>query len=109
VNLEQEECERKLRKQQNKEYLELMEFLEFLQGFYMPGWCLLIIKKWIMHHQSDTIGGIMALKVFERHHGKVLSNKERKKLKHVLNGNMAVQAACIAIATSAITYLIRRN
>jgi hypothetical protein len=47
----------------------------------------------------------MALK----HHGKTLSNKERNKLMHALNGNMAIQAACIAVAGAALTYLMRRN
>jgi hypothetical protein len=47
----------------------------------------------------------MALK----HHGKTLSNKERNRLMHALNGNMAMQATCIALAGAALTYLIRRN
>jgi hypothetical protein len=44
-----------------------------------------------------------------KHHGKTLSNKERNKLMHALNGNMAMQATCIAVAGAALTYLIRRN
>jgi hypothetical protein len=47
----------------------------------------------------------MALK----HHGKTFSNKERNRLMHALNGNMAMQATCIALAGAALTYLIRRN
>jgi hypothetical protein len=47
----------------------------------------------------------MALK----HNGKTLSNKERNRLMHALNGNMAMQATCIALAGAALTYLIRRN
>jgi transcriptional regulator of acetoin/glycerol metabolism len=47
----------------------------------------------------------MALK----HHGKTLSNKERNRLMHALNGNSAMQATCIALAGAALTYLIRRN
>jgi hypothetical protein len=47
----------------------------------------------------------MALK----HHRKTLSNKERNRLMHVLNGNMAMQAACITVAGAVLTYLIRRN
>ena len=31
------------------------------------------------------------------------------KLKHALNGNMALQAACIAMAGTALTFLMRRN
>jgi hypothetical protein len=51
------------------------------------------------------ISAIMALK----HHRKTLSNKERNRLMHALNGNMAMQAACIAVAGAALTYLMRRN
>jgi hypothetical protein len=47
----------------------------------------------------------MALK----HNGKTLSNKERNRLMHALNGNSAMQATCIALAGAALTYLIRRN
>jgi hypothetical protein len=47
----------------------------------------------------------MALK----HNGKTLSNKERNRLMHALNGNMAMQATCIALAGAVLTYLIRRN
>jgi hypothetical protein len=47
----------------------------------------------------------MALK----HHGKTLSNKERNRLMHALNGNMAMQAACVAVAGAVLTYLMRRN
>jgi hypothetical protein len=44
-----------------------------------------------------------------KHNGKTLSNKERNRLMHALNGNMAMQATCIALAGAALTYLIRRN
>ena len=47
----------------------------------------------------------MALK----HNGQCLTHKERNKLKHTLNGNMALQMACIALATMALTFLMRRN
>ncbi|KAF8689712.1 hypothetical protein AX14_003195 [Amanita brunnescens Koide BX004] len=47
----------------------------------------------------------MALK----HHGKTLSHKERNKLKHALNGNMASIAVYTALATAAITWLARRS
>ena len=47
----------------------------------------------------------MALK----HHGKCLSRKEMNKLKHALNGNMALQAACIALVGTGLTFLMRRN
>jgi hypothetical protein len=44
------------------------------------------------------------------HRGKTLSRKEMNKLKHALNGNMTpMQATCIAIAASALTYLVRRS
>jgi hypothetical protein len=51
------------------------------------------------------MSAIMALK----HHGKTLSNKERNRLMHALNENMAMQATCIALAGAVLTYLIRRN
>ena len=47
----------------------------------------------------------MALK----HHGKTLSHKETNKLKHALNGNMALIAIYTALATAAITWLARRS
>ncbi|KAF8645471.1 hypothetical protein AX14_009224 [Amanita brunnescens Koide BX004] len=47
----------------------------------------------------------MALK----HHGKTLSHKERNKLKHALNGNMATIAVYTALATAALTWLARRS
>ena len=47
----------------------------------------------------------MALK----HHGKTLSHKERNKLKHALNENMASIAIYTALATAAITWLARRS
>ena len=47
----------------------------------------------------------MALK----HHGKTLSHKERNKLKHALNGNMALIAIYMVLATAAITWLARRS
>ena len=47
----------------------------------------------------------MALK----HHGKCLTQKEMNKLKHALNGNMALQAACIALVGTGLTFLMRRN
>ena len=101
----QEECERELRKQRNKEYLELKEFLEFLEDFKKETMRWVLINHWIKYHQSDTLAGVMALK----HHGKTLSHKERNKLKHALNGNMATIAVYTALATAAITWLARRN
>ncbi|KAF8636439.1 hypothetical protein AX14_010433 [Amanita brunnescens Koide BX004] len=101
----QEECERELRKQRNKEYLELKEFLEFLEDFKKETMRWVLINHWIKYHQSDTLAGVMALK----HHGKTLSHKERNKLKHALNGNMATIAVYTALATAAITWLARRS
>ena len=101
----QEECERELCKQRNKEYLELKEFLEFLEDFKKETMQWVLINHWIKYHQSDTLAGVMALK----HHGKMLSHKERNKLKHALNGNMASIAVYTALATAAITWLARRS
>ena len=101
----QEECERELRKQRNKEYLELKGFLEFLEDFKKETHQWILINHWIKHHQSDTLAGVMALK----HHGKTLSHKERNKLKHALNGNMATIAIYTALATATITWLARRS
>ena len=64
-----------------------------------------LINHWIKYHQSDTLAGVMALK----HHGKTLSHKERNKLKHALNGNMATIAVYTALATAALTWLARRS
>ena len=47
----------------------------------------------------------MALK----HHRKCLSRKELNKLKHALNGNMVLQAACIALVGTGLTFLMRQN
>ena len=44
-----------------------------------------------------------------KHHGKSLSRKEMNKLKHALNGNTALQAACIALIRTGLTFLMRRN
>ncbi|KAF8647383.1 hypothetical protein AX14_008988 [Amanita brunnescens Koide BX004] len=101
----QEECERELRKQRNKEYLELKEFLEFLEDFKKETIRWVLINHWIKYHQSDTLAGVMALK----HHGKTLSHKERNKLKHALNGNMATIAVYMALAMAALTWLARRS
>ena len=101
----QEECERELCKQRNKEYLELREFLEFLEDFKKETIRWVLINHWIKYHQSDTLAGVMALK----HHGKTLSHKERNKLKHALNGNMATIAVYTALATAALTWLARRS
>ena len=64
-----------------------------------------MINHWIKYHQSDTLTGVMALK----HHGKTLSHKERNKLKHALNGNMAAITVYTALTTAAIAWLARRS
>ena len=64
-----------------------------------------VIEKWILRNQFDMIGAIMALK----HHGKCLSRKEMNKLKHALNGNTALQAACITLVGTGLTFLMRQN
>ena len=101
----QEECKWELRKQRNKEYLELKEFLEFLEDFKKETQRWILINHWIKYHQSNTLAGVMALK----HHGKTLSHKERNKLKHALNGNMATIAIYTALATAALTWLAWRS
>jgi hypothetical protein len=79
--------------------------MEFLGDCYIPEMRWFIISTWILRNQFDTISAVMALK----HHGKTLLNKERNRLMHALNGNMAMQATCIAVAGAALMYLIRRN
>jgi hypothetical protein len=79
--------------------------MEFLHDFYVPEMRYFIISTWILWNRFDTISTVMALK----HHGKTLSNKERNRLMHALNGNMAMQATCIAVTGAALMYLIRRN
>jgi hypothetical protein len=103
--MEQKEALQELYKQREKEYETVKRFMEFLKDFSVPEMRYFIISTWIMRNRFDTISAIMALK----HHGKTLSNKERNKLMHALNGNMAMQATCIALAGAALTYLIRRN
>jgi hypothetical protein len=103
--MEQREALQELYKQREEEYETVKRFMEFLSDFYIPNMRWFIISTWILQNQFDTISAIMALK----HHGKTLSNKERNRLMHALNGNMAMQATCIALAGAALTYLIRRN
>jgi DNA-binding transcriptional MerR regulator len=103
--MEQKEALQELYKQREEEYETVKRFMEFLKDFSVPEMRYFIISTWIMRNRFDTVSAIMALK----HHGKTLSNKERKKLMHALNGNMAMQATCIALAGAALTYLIRRN
>ena len=52
----------------------------------------------------DMINAKMVLK----HHRKTLSNKERNKLMHALNGNTMTTALAVAVL-SGFTYLMRRN
>jgi hypothetical protein len=103
--MEQKEALQELYKQREEEYETVKRFMEFLKDFSVPEMRYFIISTWIMRNRFDTVSAIMALK----HHGKTLSNKERKKLMHALSGNMAMQATCIALAGAALTYLIRRN
>jgi hypothetical protein len=103
--MEQREALQELYKQREEEYETIKRFMEFLSDFYVPEMRWFIISTWILQNRFDTISAIMALK----HHGKTLSNKERNRLMHALNGNMAMQATCIAVAGAALTYLIRRN
>jgi hypothetical protein len=103
--MEQKEALQELYKQRENEYKTVKRFMEFLKDFSVPEMRYFIISTWIMRNRFDTVSAIMALK----HHGKTLSNKERNKLMHALNGNMAMQATCIALAGAALTYLIRRN
>jgi hypothetical protein len=104
-SIEQNEALQELYKQREEEYETVKRFMEFLKDFSVPEMRYFIISTWIMRNRFDTVSAIMALK----HHGKTLSNKERNKLMHALNGNMAMQATCIALAGAALTYLIRRN
>jgi hypothetical protein len=103
--MEQREALQELYKQRAKEYETVRQFMEFLANFHNPEMRYFIISAWILRNQFDTVSTIMALK----HHGKMLSNKERNRLMHALNGNSAMQATCIALAGAALTYLIRRN
>jgi hypothetical protein len=103
--IEQREALQELYKQREEEYKTMKRFMEFLKDFSIPKMRWFIISTWILQNRFDTISAIMVLK----HHGKTLSNKERNRLMHALNGNMAMQATCIAVAGVALTYLIRRN
>ena len=44
-----------------------------------------------------------------KHRRKCLSWKEMNKLKHALNGNTALQVACITLIGTGLTFLMRRN
>jgi hypothetical protein len=103
--MEQKEALQELYKQREEGYETVKRFMEFLKDFYVPEMRYFIISTWIFQNRFDTISAVMALK----HHGKTLSNKERNRLMHALNGNMAMQAACIAVAGAALTYLMRQN
>jgi hypothetical protein len=103
--MEQREALQELYKQREEEYETMKRFMEFLTDFHNPEMRYFIISAWILQNRFDTVSTIMALK----HHGKMLSNKERNRLMHALNGNMAMQAMCIVLAGAALTYLIRRN
>jgi hypothetical protein len=103
--MEQREALQELYKQRAEEYETVKRFMEFLANFHNPEMRYFIISAWILRNRFDTVSTIMALK----HNGKTLLNKERNRLMHALNGNMAMQATCIALAGVALTYLIRRN
>jgi hypothetical protein len=103
--MEQREALQELYKKREEEYETVKQFMEFLADFHNPEMRYFIISAWILRNRFDTVSAIMALK----HNGKTLSNKERNRLMHALNGNMAMQAMCIALAGAALTYLIRRN
>jgi hypothetical protein len=103
--MEQREALQELYKKREEEYETVKRFMEFLADFHNPEMRYFIISAWILRNRFDTISAITALK----HNGKTLSNKERNRLMHALNGNMAMQATCIALAGAALTYLIRRN
>jgi hypothetical protein len=103
--MEQREALQELYKQRAEEYKTVRRFMEFLADFHNPEMIYFIISAWILRNRFNTVSAIMALK----HNGKTLLNKERNRLMHALNGNMAMQATCIALAGAALTYLIRRN
>jgi hypothetical protein len=103
--MEQREALQELYKKREEEYKTVKRLMEFLTDFHNPEMRYFIISAWILRNRFDTVSAIMALK----HNGKTLSNKERNRLMHALNGNMAMQAMCIALAGAALTYLIRRN
>ena len=103
-NLKQHKAFFELKRAREQEYYKVEEFLIDLElNFVVPQVREFIIEKWILRNRFDTIGVIMALK----HHGKCLSRKEMNKLKHALNGNMALQAACLALVGTGLTFLMR--
>ena len=103
-DFEQHEAFFELKRAQEQEYYKVEEFLIDLElGFVIPVVRELVIERWLLRNRFDTIGAIMALK----HHGKCLSQKEMNKLKHALNRNTALQAACIALVGAGLTFLMR--
>ena len=105
-DLEQYEALFELKRAREREYYKVEEFLINLElNFVVPQVREIVINKWLLRNQFNTIGAIMALK----HHGKCLSRKVMNKLKHALNRNTTLQAACIALAGTALTFLMRQN
>jgi hypothetical protein len=98
--MEQREAMQELYKKREEEYETMKRFMEFLADFHNPEMRYFIISAWILRNRFDTVSTIMALK----HNGKMLSNKERNRLMHALNGNMAMQATCIALAGAVLQH-----
>jgi hypothetical protein len=82
--MEQKEALQELYKQRAEEYETVKRFMEFLKDFSVPEMRYFLISTWVLRNRFNTISAIMALK----HHGKTLSNKERNRLMHALNGNI---------------------
>ena len=103
-DLEQYEAFFELKRAREQEYYRVKEFLIDLElNFVIPMTQEFVIEKWLLRNRFNTIGAIMVLK----HHGKCLSRKEMNKLKHALNGNTTLQAACIALVGTSLILLMR--
>ena len=82
----------------------MKDFCDILNAVSNKTLRIFIINTFLKHMNFDMINAKMVLK----HHRKTLSNKERNKLMHALNGNTMTTALAVAVL-SGFTYLMRRN
>ena len=101
---EQAKAYRELCKAHCKEYIRMKDFCDILNAVSNETLRIVVINMFIKRMNFDTINAKMVLK----HHGKMLSNKERNKLMHALNGNTTATALAAALLAG-FTYLARRQ
>ena len=87
-----------------EEYIRMRKFCNILKTITNDTLRIAVVNMFIARMNFKTINAELALK----HHGKMLSNKERNKLMHALNGN-TVPAALAAALLAGFAYLARRQ